>query len=338
MTDTQPKAAATSAPIGVLLLQLGTPDAPTVPAVRRYLREFLGDPRVIEAPRLFWWFNLNFNILLRRPTESAAKYRRVWSEKTGSPLRHYTERQVAALQKALPDGMLVRHVMRYGSPRASEVLPGLIRAGVERLLILPMYPQYSATTTASALDDLFKALRKERRMPALRVVPPYYAHPAYIEALATTIREEKDKLAWEPDHYVLSFHGIPLVYIQRGDPYLQHVQRTRDLLVERLGWCDGAWTQTFQSRLGRQVWLEPYTEPTLRELAKQDVKRVFVALPGFTADCLETIDEIGFEGRQAFQAAGGEELHRCHCLNDHPAWVQGMRTLVLEEAQGWVSP
>lgn len=310
-----------------------------MPAVRRYLREFLSDPRVIEMPRWYrpiWWSILNFRILRKRPAESAAKYQRIWKEETGSPLRYYTERQVEALQKALPEGCIVRYAMRYGWPSTREVVHQLVQEGIERLIVLPMYPQYSATTTASALDALFQALMRERRVPALRVVPPYYAHPAYLDAMVGIIREEQAHLPWAPDHYVISFHGIPLEYVQKGDPYRDHVERTTKLLVQRLNWPAGTWTQTYQSLFGKQEWLQPYTEPTLQQLAKQGIQRVFVTLPGFTADCLETIDEIGHEARQAFQQAGGQELHRCPCLNDHPLWIEAMRTIVLEEAQGWL--
>ena len=320
---------------GVLLIQLGTPDAPTTPALRRYLRQFLGDPRVIEAPRLLWWFILNLFILPTRPSRSAAKYQRIWDPLTGSPLLHLTRLQSAALQKALP-AVSVRFGMQVGNPSVADVVHQMIQEGVERLIVLPMYPQYSATTTASALDVLFHALMRERRIPALRVVPPYYDHPAYLDAVTAVIRDELARLAAPPDHYLLSFHGIPLKYVQRGDPYPDHVERTTELLLERLGWSKGAWTQSFQSLFGRDEWLRPYTDETLQQLAGRGIKRVFVAMPGFTTDCLETIDEIGFESAEVFRHAGGETLHRCPCLNDHPKWIEGMRTLVLQEGQGWL--
>lgn len=323
--------------VGVLLVQLGTPDAPTAPALRPYLRQFLGDPRVIEVPRWKWFFILNFFILPFRPAASAAKYRRIWHDQTGSPLLHWTRLQTAALQQALPD-LPVHFAMQVGNPNVTQVVPELIRAGVERLLVLPMYPQYSATTTASAMDALFHTLMKQRRVPALRVVPPYYEHPAYLDAMTALIRDDLAKLPWQPEHYLLSFHGIPVKYAQRGDPYALHVKRTTARLIERLGWPRDRWTQTFQSRFGREPWLKPYTEETLKRLAGAGVKRVFVAMPGFTADCLETVDEIGFEAREVFQHAGGETLHCCPCLNDHPAWLAALRTLVLEEGQGWLKP
>jgi ferrochelatase len=322
-------------PLGVLLIQLGTPDAPTAQALRPYLRQFLGDPRVIEAPRWLWWFILNFRILPTRPKQSAAKYQRIWDKQTGSPLLHWTRLQTEGLQRLLPD-VCVRFGMQVGNPSVGSVVHDMIAGGLERLIVLPMYPQYSATTTASALDVLFQALMKERRIPALRVVPPYYDHPAYLEAVATRIKEQQAKLAHAPDHYLLSFHGIPVKYVERGDPYPRHVERTTQLLLERLNWPAGQWTQSFQSLFGKDLWLQPYTDETLKRLAGRGVKRVFVAMPGFTADCLETIDEIGFEAREIFRHAGGQELNRCPCLNDHPAWLQAMCTLVQEEGKGWL--
>jgi ferrochelatase len=322
-------------PPGVLLIQLGTPDAPTVPALRRYLRQFLGDPRVIEAPRLLWWLVLNLRILPTRPRQSAVKYQRIWDPQTGSPLLHYTRLQAEALQQAMPQ-RFVRFAMQVGNPPVARVVHEMIEQGVERLIILPMYPQYSATTTASALDVLFHALMQERRVPALRVVPPYYDHPAYLDAVEAVIRDELAALPWQPEHFLISFHGLPVKYVQRGDPYPKHVEQTTQRLLERLHWPPGSWTQSFQSLFGKDLWLEPYTDQTLAKLAREGVKRVFVTTPGFTADCLETIDEIGYEAKEVFRHVGGELLHRCRCLNDHPAWIQGMKTLVEEEGKGWL--
>jgi ferrochelatase len=319
----------------VLLVQLGTPDAPTPAALRVYLRQFLSDPRVIEAPRWLWWFILNFSILRRRPAQSAAKYQRIWDPQTGSPLLHWTRRQTDLLQKALPE-IPVRFGMQVGNPPLHHVLNEMIAAGVERLVVFPMYPQYSATTTASAADCLFHALMKERRVPALRIVPPYYAHSAYVDAVAAIIEDERAKLAWQPEHLLLSFHGIPIKYAQRGDPYPSHVQETTRLLLDKLQWPEGTYTQTFQSLFGRDEWLKPYTDATLTDLAKKGVKRVFVATPGFTADCLETLDEIGHEAAGLFRHAGGESLHQCRCLNDHPKWIEAMGTIIAEEGRGWV--
>jgi ferrochelatase len=320
---------------GVLLVQLGTPDAPETGALRRYLRQFLGDPRVIEVPRWKWWFVLNFFILPFRPARSAAKYRRIWDDKIGSPLLHWTRRQTEALQALLP-GVPVRFGMQIGNPSLDDAVHDLIAAGIERLIVLPMYPQYSATTTASAMDALFKALMKERRIPALRVVPPYYDHPAYLDAVTAIVREDLAKLPWQPEHFLLSFHGIPIRYAKSGDPYATHVKRTTAQLIQRLGWPRRLWSQTFQSLFGREEWLKPYTENRLVQLAKQGIKKVFVVTPGFTADCLETLDEIGHEATETFRHAGGEELHLCPCLNAHPAWIEGMRALILEEGRGWL--
>jgi len=275
------------------------------------------------------------NISKYRSGRSAAKYRRIWDPKTGSPLLHYTKRQAELLQKQFPDNP-VRFGMMIGNPPLAKTLREMIDSGVDRLIVLPMFPQYSATTTASATDVLFKALMKERRVPALRVVPPYYDHPAYIEAIAAVIRDDLAALPWEPEHFVISFHGLPQSYVQRGDPYPTQVERTTEELVKRLDLPRERWTQTYQSRFGRQEWLKPYTEPKLQELAKRGVRRVFVATPGFTADCLETLDEIGHESKEVFRHAGGTDLHQCHCLNDHPAWIAALATLVREEGHGWL--
>ena len=229
----------------------------------------------------------------------------------------------------------MRFGMQVGNPPVADVVRDMIHSGVDRLIVFPMYPQYSATTFASATDVLFKCLLNERRVPALRIVPPYYRHPAYLNAFAQLVNEDLKKLPWQPDHYVLSFHGIPKRYAKAGDPYATHVKRTTLELVRRLGWRRGEWTQSFQSLFGREVWLKPYTDDVLSTLARMGKKRVFVALPGFTADCLETIDEIGRESREAFRHAGGEELHACPCLNDHPAWIEAMRTIIVEEGAGW---
>ncbi len=320
---------------GVLLVQLGTPDAPTPSALRRYLKQFLGDPRVIEVPRLKWWLILHLFVLPFRPKQSAAKYQRIWNPVTGSPLLHHTKQQTAALQKLMPN-VPVRFGMQVGNPPLADVLHELIGQGVDRLIVLPMYPQYSATTTASATDVLFHALMKERRVPSLRIVTSYYDHPAYLDAMATLIREELTKLPWRPDHYLLSFHGIPIRYARAGDPYATQVKRTTARLMERLGWPRDRWTQTFQSLFGREAWLKPYTEEKLKQLAKAGKRRVFVAMPGFTADCLETLDEIGNEARETFRHAGGELLHACPCLNDHPAWIEAMQRIIGEQGQGWL--
>ncbi len=319
---------------GVLLIQLGTPDAPTPAALRRYLRQFLGDPRVIESA-FARKVVVPLAVLPRRPAQSAAKYQRIWDPVTGSPLLHYTRRQAELLGDQLP-GVPVRFGMQIGNPPLGDVLREMIAAGVDRLVAVPMYPQYSATTVASATDTLFKALLAERRVPAVRVVPPYYDHPAYLDAMAAVMRDDLKALPREPEHYVLSFHGIPKSYATAGDPYATHCVRTARGLVERMGWPRERWTQSYQSLFGRDVWLKPYTDDVLARLARRGVQRVFVATPGFTADCLETIDEIGRESAEAFRHAGGEVLHRGRGLNDHPAWIAALKQIVTEEGCGWL--
>lgn len=320
---------------GLLLIQLGTPDSPTYRGLFPYLRQFLSDPRVIEVPRAIWLPLLYLRILPFRSGASAAKYRRIWDAQTGSPLMHYTKRQTELLQAQFSD-VPVRFGMMIGNPPLKRVLSEMIESGVDRVVALPMFPQYSATTSASATDVLFKALMGERRVPAVRVVPPYYDHPAYLDAVAAVIRDDLAKLPWEPEHVVISFHGIPQSYVRKGDPYPTHVVRTTEELVKRMGWSKDYCTQTYQSRFGRAEWLQPYTDDVLADLAKRGVKRVYVALPGFTADCLETIDEIGLESREVFEHAGGEHLKNGTCLNDHPKWIEAMARILREEGTGWL--
>ena len=320
---------------GLLLIQLGTPDAPTYRGLFPYLRQFLSDRRVIEVPRAIWNPLLYGFILPFRSGSSARKYQRIWDPKTGSPLMHYTVRQTELLQEHFPS-IPVRFGMMVGNPPVRRAVSEMVAAGVDKLIALPLFPQYSATTSASATDALFGALMKERRVPAVRVVPPYYDHPAYLDALEAVIRDDLATLPWEPDHFVISFHGIPQKYARKGDPYAAHVVRTTQALVKRMGWPRGRWTQTYQSRFGKSPWLKPYTDDVLEGLARKGARRVFVALPGFTADCLETLDEIGRESREVFLHAGGEELHNGRCLNDHPRWIEGMARIVRDEGVGWL--
>jgi ferrochelatase len=320
---------------GILLVQLGTPDEPTKPALKRYLRQFLSDPRVIEVPRLLWWLILNLFILPTRPKSSAEKYARIWDKEKGSPLMYWTKRQTELLQQRFPN-IPVRFGMQVGNPSVKSVVREMIQMGIDRIIVMPMYPQYSATTTASATDVLFQALMKERRVPAIRVVPPYYDHPSYLDAVAAVVREELKSLPWTPEHFIYSFHGIPQKYAQRGDPYATHVVRTTRGLQQRLQFPRSKWSQTYQSLFGRDEWLKPYTDDKLEKLAQSGVKKVFVILPGFTADCLETVDEIGHESLEHFQEAGGELLHQCKCLNDHPMWIDAMEKIIREEGQGWL--
>lgn len=325
-------------PVDVLLLQLGTPDAPTAAGLRPYLREFLGDPRIVEAPAWVRWLLVNLVIVPFRSPKSAAKYRRIWDEETGSPLLDITQRQANALQASLGSEFRVSFAMRYGSPSIHSVLSKRMKEGCERMIVVPMYPQYSATTTASGLDGLFDALKKERVLPSLRIISQYYAEPAYVEAVAVGIERslaEARARGLEPDFRLLSFHGIPRIYIDRGDPYMCQSVATAQLVAKRLGWQDSDWKVTFQSRLGPTEWLTPYTDETLKELGKDGVRTVLVAQPGFTADCLETIDEIGYEGLEEFRSGGGENLIRVPCVNDAPEFITALRVLVEREADGW---
>ncbi|QJW96730.1 ferrochelatase [Frigoriglobus tundricola] len=320
---------------GILLIQLGTPDKPTYGGLFPYLRQFLSDRRVIEVPRAIWLPLLYLRILPFRSGASAAKYARIWHPETGSPLMSYTIRQTDLLKARFPDNP-VRFGMIVGNPALRKVLTEMVDSGVDKLIAMPMFPQYSATSFASATDSLFTALTKLRRVPAVRVVPPYYDHPGYLDALEAVIRDDLAKLPWEPEHIVISFHGIPKKYAQRGDPYATHVVRTTQALVKRMGWPRSLWTQTYQSRFGKSPWLKPYTDDVLEALAKKGTKRVYVALPGFTADCLETIDEIGLESREVFEHAGGEHLKNGTCLNDHPQWIEGMERIIRDEGHGWL--
>lgn len=320
---------------GLLLIQLGTPDTPTYRGLFPYLRQFLSDPRVIEVPKPVWVPLLYGFILPFRSGASAAKYARIWDAQTGSPLMHHTIQQTELLRQHFPKNPL-HFGMIVGNPRLRDTVKKMVDAGVDKLIAMPMFPQYSATSFASATDSLFKALMKVRRVPAVRVVPPYYDHPGYLDAMEAVIRDDLAKLDWEPEHVVLSFHGIPQKYAQRGDPYATHVVRTTQALVKRMGWKRNYWTQTYQSRFGKSPWLKPYTDDVLESLAKKGTKRVYVTLPGFTADCLETVDEIGHESREVFEHAGGTHFMNGTCLNEHPKWIEGMARILRDEGHGWL--
>lgn len=340
---------------GILLIQLGTPDAPTAKALKPYLRQFLFDPRVVETkadtakyvhpgpPRAarrsvsswFWTALMKGVILPFRSPSSAKKYARIWDAATGSPLMHHTVKQTELLQARFPTHP-VRFGMMVGNPSVEKVACEMLANGVDRIVAVPMFPQYSSTTTASATDALAKLMLKLRVVPALRVVPPYYDHAGYIDAFAAVMKDDLANLGWEPEHVLFSFHGIPQKYAQRGDPYATHCVRTTRALVAKLGWPRSFWTHTYQSRFGRDPWLKPYTDDVLAKLAKKGVKRVAVALPGFTADCLETVDEIGRESEEVFHGAGGEKLRAVPCLNEHPKWIDALEAIVRHEGQGWL--
>jgi len=320
----------------VLLCNLGTPDAPTAAALRRYLAEFLGDPRVVEIPRLLWWPILHGIILRLRPAKSAAKYASIWTD-AGSPLQLWTQRQAQALQEQLAQRghhVIVRHAMRYGQPGIAAQLDALKAAGVTRVLVLPAYPQYSGTTTASVIDAVADWARQVRNLPELRFVNRYHDDSGYIGALAASIRSHWDRHG-RPDRLVLSFHGVPQRTLELGDPYHCECHKTARLLAEALGLERERYVVTFQSRFGKAQWLQPYTEPTLQALARAGVKRVDVACPGFTSDCLETLEEIDQEARAAFLQAGGQTFHYLPCLNADAAWIDALAALAERHLAGW---
>ena len=320
----------------LLLVNLGTPDEPSAPALRRYLAEFLSDPRVVEIPRLVWWPILHGIILRTRPAKSAVKYASVWMPE-GSPLAVWTQRQTQAVAEQLQargHDVLVRYAMRYGNPGLPDVLDALRHEGATRVLVLPLYPQYAAATTASISDRVLAWACKARRMPELRFVAEYADDPGYIAALADRVRAH-----WQAhgraDKLVLSFHGVPHRSLLLGDPYHCQCHKTARLLAAALDTAPDAILVTFQSRFGKAKWLEPYTEPTLRALAAQGVGRVDVMCPGFVADCLETLEEIAQEARDAFLEAGGKEFRYIACLNDSPVWVDALTALAERHMAGW---
>ncbi|NML14329.1 ferrochelatase [Azohydromonas caseinilytica] len=317
----------------VLLVNLGTPDEPTPAALRRYLAEFLGDPRVVEIPRAAWLPILHGVILRTRPAKSAAKYASIWTPE-GSPLAVWTQRQAAGLQQRLGAGVLVRHAMRYGNPAIPQVLDELTAAGATRVLVLPLYPQYAASTTATANDAVGAWLARQRRQPEVRFVNHYPDDAGYIAALAAQVRSH-----WQQhgrgQKLVMSFHGVPRRTLELGDPYHCECHKTARLLAAQLGLGKDEWVVTFQSRFGKAEWLKPYTEPTLIQLARDGLKRVDVMCPGFPADCLETLEEINMEVRAAFVQAGGREYHYIPCLNDAPVWLDALADLAQRHLQGW---
>ena len=318
--------------LGVLLINLGTPDAPEAAAVRRYLAEFLSDPRVIEIPRIAWWPILHGIILRTRPKKSAHAYKQAWTEE-GSPLAVITRRQADALQERLGDGAIVDFAMRYGNPGIGKSIANLIALGCDRILAAPLYPQYCAATTASAVDAVFGALAAMRSQPALRTLPPYYDDSLHIDALKRSLEREFAALDFEPQRLLLSFHGMPERTRQFGDPYHDHCQETARLLSERLSVpADIA----FQSRFGRAKWLEPSTDEVLAGYPKQGVTRIAIAAPGFSADCVETVEELGIRGRETFLSAGGERFARLDCLNDSPEGMTMLEALVRRELAGWL--
>ena len=316
--------------IGVLLINLGTPDAPDARSVKRYLAEFLSDRRVVEIPAIAWQPILRGIILNTRPKKSAHAYGQVWSE-AGSPLAAVTRAQAEALKGAFGDEVLVDWAMRYGNPAIAERLHALKEAGCERILLAPLYPQYCAATTATANDKAFLALAGMRWQPAIRTLPPYHDDPAYIGALAANVRTALAALSFTPDAVIASFHGMPQRTLELGDPYHCHCRKTARLLGEALGM---ELTVAFQSRFGRAKWLEPATDTTLEAMPARGIRKVAVVAPGFSADCLETLEELAIRGRESFVAKGGEEFAYLPCLNDTAEGIAMLRTILSRELEG----
>jgi protoporphyrin/coproporphyrin ferrochelatase len=325
--------------IGILLVNLGTPDGTDYKSMRRYLREFLSDPRVIELNKAVWYPILYGAVLTTRPQKSGANYAKIWNrERDESPLRTITRSQAEKLAGAFADDprIVVEWGMRYGTPSIAASVDSLMKQGCDRILMLPLYPQYSATTTATANDQLYRALMKIRQMPTVRSVPPYHDEPVYIDALARSLESHLAALDFEPEIVLASYHGIPKPYFERGDPYHCHCMKTSRLLRERLGWSADRLMTTFQSRFGAQEWLQPYTDKTVEKLAKEGVRRLAIVNPGFSADCIETLEEIDGEVREIFEHHGGERFAHIPCLNDSAEGMAVIEAVARRELQGWL--
>jgi ferrochelatase len=345
MTTALPIESAQTAPaaklphVGVLLVNLGTPDTADTRGVRVYLKEFLSDPRVIEDQGLVWQLILNGIILRIRPRSKARDYRKIWNrERDESPLKTITRSQAEKLARgvAAHDHVEVDWAMRYGNPSIRSGIESLMQRGCERILVVPLYPQYSAATSATVCDEAFRVLASLRAQPTLRVTPPYYDMPGYIEALAASIGAHLATLPFKPELIVASFHGMPKEYVDKGDPYSAQCIATVDALRKRLGLDASKLLLTFQSRFGNAEWLQPYTDKTIKQLAKDGVRRIAVVMPGFAADCLETLEEIAQENAGIFRRHGGEAFSAIPCLNDSDAGMKVIRELVLRELQGWI--
>ena len=325
--------------IGVLLVNLGTPDSADAKGVRVYLKEFLSDPRVVEDQGLLWKLVLNGIILRIRPGRKARDYQKIWNmEKNESPLKTITRAQSEKLAEAISDHdhVVVDWAMRYGNPSIASRIEALTAQGCDRLLVVPLYPQYSAATSATVCDEVFRVLAGMRAQPTLRVTPPYYDDPDYIEALALSIDAHLKTLPFQPELIVASFHGMPQEYVDKGDPYQVQCIATTDALRRRLGLEAPKLILTFQSRFGFDQWLKPYTDKTIEQLAKDGTRRIAVVMPGFSADCLETLEEIAQENAEIFKHNGGEQFAAIPCLNDSEAGMDVIRQLVLRELQGWI--
>jgi ferrochelatase len=351
MNDTSPSLARTNVEIvegrpaatdrvGVLLVNLGTPDAPDAASVRRYLREFLSDPRVIENNGLLWQLILNGFILQVRPARKARDYEKIWNNQLNeSPLKTITRAQAEKLAHALaPYGsrVVIDWGMRYANPSIASRMASLVEAGCDRILVMPLYPQYCAATTATVCDEVFRCLMRMRAQPTVRFTPPYFEEPSYIAALAGSIKQTLAKLSFQPEIVMASFHGIPKDFVLKGDPYYSHCAATTRLLRQALGFDENKLIMTFQSRFGRAEWLAPYTIETVKTLAERGCKNLLVITPGFAADCLETLEEIAGENAEVFRHHGGENFVAVPCLNDSDAGMDVIRAIVTRELQGWL--
>jgi len=328
--------------IGVLLTNLGTPDATDYWSMRRYLKEFLSDRRVIEENRLKWWLVLNLIILSVRPRRKGRDYDKIWNrERNESPLRTVTRAQAEKLSRmlsAIDARVTIDWAMRYGGPSIASRLDALQKAGCDRILIVPLYPQYSAATTATVADKAFDALKTMRWQPAVRIAPPWHDDPVYIEAVASSLESELDKLSFKPEVILASFHGMPQDYVVKGDPYAEQCVETVRLLRARLGLDEIRFMLTFQSRFGTAEWLQPYTDMTVKALGERGVKNLAVVTPGFVADCLETLEEIAGENAEIFHHAGGQNFAAIPCLNDSEAGMAVISHVVRRELKGWINP
>jgi ferrochelatase len=325
--------------VGVLLVNLGTPDSADAKGVRVYLKQFLSDPRVIENQGLYWKLVLNGIILNTRPARKARDYQKIWNtEKNESPLKTITRAQSDKLAASIADHdhVVVDWAMRYGNPSIRSRIAALTAQGCDRILVVPLYPQYSAATSATVCDEVFRVFGKMRAQPTLRVTPPYYDDPDYIDALAVSINAHLATLPFQPDLIVASFHGMPQKYIDKGDPYQAQCTATTDALRKRMGLDTSKLLLTFQSRFGFDAWLQPYTDKTMERLARDGVRRIAVVMPGFSADCLETLEEIAQENAEIFKHHGGEQFSAIPCLNDSDPGMDVIRQLVLRELQGWI--
>ena len=326
-----------TAKIGVLLINLGTPDAADASAVKRYLAEFLSDRRIVDLPRALWLPILHGVILNVRPAKTAEAYRAIWREDTNeSPLRYYTRRSAEKLAGPLGARVMVDWAMRYGTPSIEERVAALKDAGCTRILAVPLYPQYSATTTGSVHDALFDAFKTLRWQPALRTAPAFHDHPAYIKALAATTRRALNGLDWTPERFVMSFHGLPKRYFEAGDPYHCHCAKTARLLRAEMGWSEQAAPLTFQSKFGREPWLEPATDATIEAMGEAGIRDIAVIMPGFMADCIETLEEIDIAARESFTDHGGRRFLSIPCLNDSDEAIDLLSEIIRTETAGWL--